>query len=97
MAARKAGATKKLVTLVIDIDARDAVNDEAILKDGETVGYVSSGAYAHYVGKSLAMGYVPIELAAHGMNVHIEINGQMWPATVTTNALYDASGSRMRS
>ena len=38
-------------------------NDEAILKDGKAVGYVSSGGYAHRVQKSMAMGYVETDNA----------------------------------
>ncbi|MBZ0217406.1 MAG: FAD-dependent oxidoreductase, partial [Fimbriimonadaceae bacterium] len=94
---RKGGASKKLVAMVIDAVGWDVVNDEAILKDGKTVGYVSSGGYAHHVGKSMAMGYVPAALAAHGTALEVEINGQMYPAEVIAHPLHDANGSRMRS
>ena len=38
-------------------------NDEAILHEGNAIGYVSSGGYGHYVKKSIALGYVPTSLA----------------------------------
>ncbi|MCP4470716.1 MAG: FAD-dependent oxidoreductase [Gammaproteobacteria bacterium] len=66
MAERQAGPTIKLVTMTIDTDDIDVSNDEAILKDGECVGYVTSGGYAHHVQQSMALGYVPAELAADG-------------------------------
>ena len=93
---RDTGPEKRLIVMTVDIDDRDVVNDEAILKDGICVGYVSSGGYAHHVGKSMAMGYVPTEFAQDGTALEIEINGAFYPATVVAHPVYDASGSRMR-
>ncbi len=96
-AERRDGPSKRLVTMTIDVDGMDVVNDEAILKDGDCVGYVSSGGYAHNVGKSMALGYVPPELAADGTMLEVEINGDFYAASVVAHPLYDANGSRMRS
>ena len=41
----------------------DVIGDEPVWHDGEVVGWVTSGAYAHYSGVSLALGYIPAELA----------------------------------
>ena len=71
--------------------------DEAILMDGAAIGYVSSGGYAHHVGKSMAMGYVASEHAAAGTAVEVEILGEMYPAEVQGAPLYDPSGEKMRS
>lgn len=97
LAERDAGPARKLVTLTVDTDGIDVCNDEAILKDGVCVGYVSSGGYTHHVGRSMALGYVPAELAAHGTALTVEINGAFVPAEVTAHPLYDANGERMRS
>ncbi len=94
---RRTGPDKKLVTMVIETDDVDVSNDEAILKDGVCVGYVSSGGYAHWVGKSMALGYVPPEHSADGTNLEVEIIGRTFAATVTAHPLYDANGSKMRS
>ena len=93
----KVGPAKKLVSLVIDAADQDVVGDEAILKNGEAVGYVSSGGYAHYVKKSMAQGYVPIEMAKDGEVFDVEINGEMRRAKVNLHPLYDANGGRMRN
>jgi len=93
---RDAEPTIKLVTMTIDTDDIDVSNDEAILKDGECVGYVTSGGYAHHVKQSMAMGYVPVGLAAEGTELEVEINGEMYPAKVITEPLYDPAGERMR-
>ena len=55
---REEGVARKLITMTLDVDGIDVSGDEAILSDGTAVGYVSSGGYAHYVGKPMAMGYV---------------------------------------
>ena len=96
LAERETGPTKRLVTLVVETDDIDVCNDEAILKDGEAVGYVTSGGYAHTAGKSVAMGYLPAALTAGGTEVEIEINGEMVPAEVQSAPLYDPDGARMR-
>ncbi|MHA1601165.1 MAG: glycine cleavage T C-terminal barrel domain-containing protein, partial [Alphaproteobacteria bacterium] len=96
LAEREGGPDKKLVTMVVETTDIDVSNDEAILKDGECVGYVSSGGYAHGAGKSMALGYVPPHLAVDGTVLEIEINGQFYRAAVTAHPLHDANGSRMR-
>jgi dimethylglycine dehydrogenase len=83
--------------MTIDTDDIDVSNDEAILKDGECVGYVTSGGYAHHVQKSMALGYVPVALAADGTALEVEINGEMYPARVVGKPLYDPGGERMRA
>lgn len=97
LAEKKSGPDKKLVTMTIDTDDIDVSNDEAIMKDGECVGYISSGGYSHHAGKSMALGYVPPELAAHETALEVEINGAFYVAKVTAHPLYDANGSKMRS
>ncbi len=34
-------------------------HNEPILRDGEVVGYISSGAYGHWLGGAVGLGYVP--------------------------------------
>ena len=92
---------RRLVTLVIDnpeIDGEgiDVSNDEAILKGDKTVGYVSSGGYAHHVGRSMAMGYVPAEHAGGGTELRVEILGEFFDAEVQSAPVYDPNGGRMR-
>ncbi len=91
------GVARKLVTMTIDVDGIDVSNDEAILKDGEAVGYVSSGGYGHRVGKSMAMGYVAIESAAPGTKLQVEILGEFYDAEVLGAPAYDANGANMRT
>jgi dimethylglycine dehydrogenase len=96
-AAKQDGPKRKLVTLAIDVDGIDVSNDEAVLKDGEAVGYISSGGYGHRVGQSLAMGYIGSEHAQAGHVLEVEILGELYSAKVLGEPLYDAGGERMRS
>ncbi|WP_374307949.1 FAD-dependent oxidoreductase [Dongia sp.] len=96
-AERTAGPKKKLVTLTIATKDMDVSNDEAILVGDKAVGYVSSGGYAHHIGKSVAFGYVPAELAKAGAKVDLEINGERFAAEIQGAPLYDPNGGRMRS
>ncbi len=89
------GVSRRLVTLTIDSPI-DVTLDEAIMKDGKAVGYVSSSGYAHHVGKSMAMGYVSTEYAEPGTWVEVEILGELYSAEVQGAPLYDPDGSRMR-
>ena len=96
-AIRDAGAKQKLVTMTIDVDGIDVSNDEAILKDGEAVGYVSSGGFAHRAKKSMAMGYVTSEHAIAGTKLQVEILGTFYDAEVLGAPIYDANGANMRA
>ncbi len=95
-AIRDAGPKQKLVTMTIDVDGIDVSNDEAILKDGKAVGYVSSGGYGHRAAQSMAMGYVAAEHAAPGTTLQVEILGEMYEAEVLGGPIYDPNGANMR-
>ena len=95
-AQQRAGVARKLVALVVDTDDIDAAHDEAIFHNGECVGYVTSGGYAHYCRQSVALGYVPTELATHGREFEVEMLGELHPATLTAQPLYDPAGDKMR-
>ena len=95
-AERAAGPKRRFVVMeVSDADA-DVVGYESILKDGAAVGYVTSGAYGHCIGKSLAAGYVPAALAKDGESFEIDILGEMRSATVRLEPLHDPQGRRLR-
>ncbi len=96
-AEREAGPKRRFV--IMDVDARDAdvVGYESIVKDGTAVGYVTSGAFGHCVGRSLAAGYVPTALARDGERFEIDILGESCAATVRLAPLYDPDGLKLRS
>jgi dimethylglycine dehydrogenase len=81
---------------VVDAVDADVWGDEPIWVDGEVVGFVTSGGYAHYVEKSVALGFLPTAMVVDGRRVEIEILGDMRPATVVTEPLFDPRAERMR-
>jgi dimethylglycine dehydrogenase len=96
LAERAAGPRRRFVVMAVaDADA-EVVGYESIMKDGAAVGYVTSGAYGHCIGRSLAAGYVPTALAHEGARFEIDILGEMRSATVHLEALYDPRGLRLR-
>jgi len=90
------GGRLKLMTFVIDATDADALGDEPILHEGRAVGWVTSGAYGHRVRQSLALGYVPAELAGVDSGFEIEIIGQRHRAIAQSGAPLDPAGQLMR-
>jgi dimethylglycine dehydrogenase len=93
---RASGGTLKLMTFVIDASDADALGDEPILHDGRAVGWVTSGAFGHRVQQSLALGYVPADLADAGGGFEIEIIGERHRAIAQVGAPLDPLGKLMR-
>ncbi|MCP8937881.1 FAD-dependent oxidoreductase [Alsobacter sp. SYSU M60028] len=96
-AERERGPAKRFVVFAVDAPHGDVVGYEVVLKDGEAVGHVTSGAFGHWVGQSLAAGYVPAELARDGEVFAIDILGEECRAVVTSRPLHDPDGERLRA
>ncbi len=95
-AERDAGPTRKLCAFEVDATDADVNAYEPIWLDNEVVGFCTSGGYSHHAQKSIAMGFVPADQANQGLEVEIEILGQMCKARLITTPLFDADGARMR-
>ena len=91
---KESGGALRLVAFSVDSDA-DAFGDEPVWHNGKVVGWVTSGGYGHTVQKSLAMGYIPKDLASDTA-FEIEILGERRRATRIEGAAFDPSGARMR-
>jgi dimethylglycine dehydrogenase len=96
-AEKERGPKRRFVILEVDAADADVVGYESILKQGEALGYVTSGAYGHCLRKSLAAGYVPADLARDGERFEIDILGEMRPAWIRLAPLYDPRSLRLRS
>jgi len=97
IAERAAGPRRRFVVMEVEAADADVTGYESIMKDGVAVGYVTSGAYGHCVGKSLAAGYVPTALARDGERFVIDILGESCAATIRLEALHDPKGLRLRA
>jgi dimethylglycine dehydrogenase len=86
----------RLVTLVIDAADADAQGDEPVLAGERVVGFVTSGGYGHTVGASVALAYVEPAYATASAELGVMILGDVRPARLSDEPLYDPSGARMR-
>ena len=95
---KKSGGTLRRLSFAVDATDADVLGDEPIWHGGKVVGWVTSGGYGHRVDRSLAQGYVPLELAtaANARAFEIEILGERRTATVLNEPPFDPDGSRMR-
>ncbi|HMB13414.1 MAG TPA: glycine cleavage T C-terminal barrel domain-containing protein, partial [Roseovarius sp.] len=75
-------------------------HNEPVLRDGEIVGYLSSGAYGHHLGAAIGMGYVPCpgesadEVLASGYE--IDVAGSRVRAEASLRPMYDPKSERIR-
>ena len=95
-AERKAGPARRLCAFEVAATDADITAYEPISLGGEVVGFCTSGGYSHHAQKSIALGFVPAQHVQEGLEVEIEILGQMHKARLITTALFDPEGTRMR-
>ncbi len=95
-AERDTGPARKLVAFEVEALDADVQGYEPIWHAGDVIGFCTSGGYSHHAEKSVAQGFVPPAQAREGLQLEIEILGQMRPATLITTPLFDADGARMR-
>ena len=87
---------RRLYTLVVDARDADVWADEPIFVGDDVVGFVASGGYTHYSEKSIALGFVPVELIDRGVEFTIEILGERRTARLLREPMPDPRGERMR-
>ena len=93
---REDGGKLRLCAFVIEAKNADVIGDEPVYHNGEVKGWVTSGGFAHHSQKSVAMGYVPKEIANEADGFEIELLGEKLKATIQTVPLFDANYERMR-
>jgi 4-methylaminobutanoate oxidase (formaldehyde-forming) len=76
-------------------------HNEPVMRDGEVVGYLSSGVYGHHVGAAMGMGYVPCkgetvaELLAS--DFEIDVMGTKVKAEASLKPFYDPKSERVKA
>lgn len=100
-AQKSTGVKKLLATFTVDPDVV-LLGRETIYRDGERVGWLSSGGYGHTVGKSIGLGYVrnpegvDAEYVLSG-NYELEVATSRVPAQVHLEPLYDPQNLRVKA
>ncbi|MEM8592891.1 MAG: FAD-dependent oxidoreductase [Pseudomonadota bacterium] len=76
-------------------------HNEPVVRDGEIVGYLSSGAYGHSLGGAIGLGYVPCEgeSAADVLasSYEIDVMGTRVKAEASLKPLYDPKSERVKA
>ena len=96
---KEEGLRRKLCCLVLSGESSVAIGNEPIrLRAGDlVVGWVTSGGYGYAVRTSIAYGYLPVEQAAPGTQLDVEILGERVAAEVVREPLWDPKGERIRA
>jgi dimethylglycine dehydrogenase len=96
---KDSGGKLRRVSMVIDASDADVLGDEPIWYQGQVIGWVTSGGFGHFVGLSLAQGYIPLALANEGESgeFEVEILGERRPARILAKPPFDPDGTRMRA
>ncbi|MCE2491171.1 MAG: GcvT family protein [Alphaproteobacteria bacterium] len=97
---RETGVNKRLVLFALEDPEPLLYHYEPIHRDGEIVGYLTSGMFGHTVGAAIGMGYVGHEAGVtrewiEAGSYDIEIAGKRCPARASLTAFYDPERKRI--
>jgi glycine cleavage system T protein len=97
---KETGLEQRLVQFKLKDSEPLMYHNEPILRNGENVGYLSSGGYGHHVGAAIGMGYVPCkgESVAELLNSTFEIDvmGTRVKAEAQLKPFYDPKSERVK-
>ena len=82
---------------MVETNDIDVTYNEAVMKGDKSIGYVTSGGFAHFVNKSVAFTYINKKELNSEKGIQVEINGDMFNCLIIKEPLYDPSGQKMRS
>ena len=100
LAKQDEGLTSRLLQFKLTDPEPLLYHNEPILRDGEIIGYLSSGAYGHHLGAAIGMGYVPCagesgdQLLAS--RYEIDVAGIIYEATASLRPMYDPKSERVK-
>ena len=99
---RDEGVKRRLVMLTLNDNTANPIGGEPILYNGEPVGQVTSAAFGHSVGTSVAMGYVDRDEAILEQMMAVggfalDISCDVFSCTASLDPPYDPGGGRMRA
>jgi 4-methylaminobutanoate oxidase (formaldehyde-forming) len=100
--AQRSGGVRKMLACFV-VDAPDVVlsGRETIYRDGQRVGWLTSGGYGYSIGKSVGYGYVREPAGVDADHVlsgkyELEIATQRVPCSVQLDPLYDPKMARIK-
>ncbi|MCB1313589.1 MAG: aminomethyltransferase family protein, partial [Sedimentitalea sp.] len=100
LAKREAGLERRLVQFRLTDPEPLLYHNEPVLRDGQIVGHLSSGAYGHHLGGAIGLGYVPCKgesaEAVLASSYEIDVAGVRVAAEASLTPLYDPKAERVR-
>ncbi|MDP9094171.1 MAG: FAD-dependent oxidoreductase [Actinomycetota bacterium] len=92
---KKRGPGRRLRLLVLDDPSAIVSGSEPVRVGDCVVGRVTSGGFGYTVGASIAYAYLPVEHAAFGTAVSIDLFGEWVTGTVAREPLFDPRNDRV--
>jgi 4-methylaminobutanoate oxidase (formaldehyde-forming) len=97
---KDAGLARRLVQFRLTDPEPLLYHNEPIVRSGEIVGYLSSGAYGHHLGAAIGLGYVPCagQTAADVLasDYEIDVAGTRVRAEASLRPMYDPKSERVK-
>ena len=93
---RETGAAQRLALLEVDATDAEAAGDDSIWIGERLVGFVTSGAFGHHVGRSLALAYLDRDVLDDRPEVSVYVVGEPRTARILPAPPYDPVGAKLR-
>ncbi|SEL58348.1 4-methylaminobutanoate oxidase (formaldehyde-forming) [Roseovarius azorensis] len=95
------GLERRLVQFRLTDPEPMLYHNEPLLRDGEIVGYLSSGAYGHHLGGAIGLGYVPCKGESTeqvlASSYEVDVAGRRVKAEASLRPMYDPKSERMKA
>jgi 4-methylaminobutanoate oxidase (formaldehyde-forming) len=97
LAVKERGPARRLRALRMDDVSAVVLGSEAVRVGDHIVGRVTSGGVGYSVGAAIAYAYLPVDLAAVGTPIAIDLFGEWVTGAVASEPLFDPRGDRIHS
>jgi dimethylglycine dehydrogenase len=87
---------QRLVQLVVDVTDADSKMLDPVYDGDKWVGFVTSGAFGHHTGLSLALAYVDQDVAVRKPKLTVHVIGEPKTARILDRIVYDPDGKQLR-
>jgi len=101
-AKRNDGVSQRLMQFKLKDPEPLLYHNEAIIRDGELVGYLTSGNYGHHLGGAIGLGYVKCQNVGETADAQLQsdysinVAGKLVEAEVSFKPMYDPKSTQVR-
>ena len=99
---RQTGIDRRLLQFALDDQDPLLYHNETVYRNGEAVGYITSGSFGYTLGRSIGLGIIDHDLGERPADIcadsfEIEIAGERFAAKASARPMYDPKSERVRS